>query len=232
MGMVWEGGLGNVTPRRAREATDRTGNGEVDQYDRVIQMGDDFATFVAADVARGGHRLTSNDIRALDTTITHPITNWTETALGAANLLDREFLPGTDGADGPSAYQWAKDDDTGPSRTCASSGPLSVKTQQSAYRVGELTVLTAPGEIFSGISVVAKAKVRDFAFEGGQTMVFGQTQDALGYIIQSYEQYPPAGVSAGTGGLEYEETFLLDRCFGDHVLDTMLDLGAGLSNVG
>lgn len=25
--------------------------------------------------------------------------------------------------------------------------------------------------------------------------------------------------------MEYEETFLLDRCFGDHVLDTMLDLG-------
>lgn len=225
VGLLFEGGLGNVTPARPRSAqNDLNGDGETDSYDNVLQMGADFSALVADDIDRGGYVLRSNDIVALDTTITHPVTNWTEAALGVTNLLDREFLPGTDGADGPSAYEWNKGG-TGSARPCASAGPVSIKTQLTGYRIGELSVLTAPGEIFSGISSVVKAKIRNAAYQGGQTMVFGQTQDSLGYIIQSYEQYPPGGVSAGTGGIEYEETFLLDRCFGDHVLDTMLGLG-------
>ena len=225
IGLVFEGGLGNVTPTRPRSTeTDLTGDGEVNSYDQVLQMGADFVDLVGRDIARGGTLLRSNHIAATDSTITHPVTNWTETALGVANLLDREFLPGTDGADGPSSYEWNKGG-TGSARPCASAGPFSIKTQMTAYRVGELTAVTAPGEIFSSISSIAKAKLRNAAFDGGQTMVFGQTQDSLGYIIQSYEQYPYHGVSAGTGGIEYEETFLLDRCFGDHVLDEMLTLG-------
>jgi hypothetical protein len=228
VGLVFEGGLGNVTPARPRNPeTDLNGDGAIDSYDNVLQMGNDFVAYVGRDIARGGTRLRSNVIAAVDTTITHPITNWTETALGITNLLDREFMPGTDGADGPSAYQWNKGG-TGSARPCVSSGPVSVRTQLTGYRVGELSVVTAPGEIFSGISVIAKAKIRNAAFDGGQTMVFGQTQDSLGYIIQSYEQYPYQGVSAGTGGIEYEETFLLDRCVGDHVLDTMLTLGRAI----
>lgn len=225
VGMVFEGGLGNVLPSRPTKPDgDITGDGELDKLDEVLQMGRDFASAIGADIARGGHRLQSNDIASVDAEVVHPVTNWTETALSLANLLDREFF-GDDGGQ-PGGVHYSSRDGRGQARPCASAGPFAIKTQQTAMRIGELTIVTAPGEIFSGISLVAKGKLRAGAFEGGQTMVFGQTQDSLGYIIQSYEIYPPGGVSAGTGGIEYEETFLLDRCFGDHVLDTMLTLGS------
>jgi hypothetical protein len=224
VGLVFEGGLGNVVPSRPRQAeADITGDGEVDALDQVLQMGRDFAGAIGTDIARGGHVLTTNDIASVDAEVVHPVTNWSETALSLTNLLDREFF-GDDGGQ-PGGAHYGSRGGTGQLRPCVSAAPFAIKTQQTAMRIGELTLVTAPGEIFSGISLVAKAKLRAGAFDGGQTMVFGQTQDSLGYIIQSYELYPPAGVSAGTGGIEYEETFLLDRCFGDHVLETMLGLG-------
>lgn len=227
VGIVFEGGLGNVTPGRPTAAPgDLTGDGAVDRYDEVLQMGRDFASVVGADIARGGHRLTSSAIASADTDVVHPVTNWTETALSLVNLLDREFFSGDGGE--PAGTHFSSRDDTGQARPCVSASPLAIRTTQTGMRIGELTIVTAPGEIFSGISLVAKSKIRPQAFAGGQTMVFGQAQDSLGYIIQSYELFPPGGVSAGTGGLEYEETFLLDRCFGDHVLETMLGLGAAV----
>jgi hypothetical protein len=224
IGVVFEGGLGNVVPSRPRNADrDLTGDGEVGSLDHVLQMGHDFAATIAADIARGGHQLTSNEIASIDADVVHPVTNWTETALSLTNLLDREFF-GADGGQLGGAHYGARSG-TGQSRPCASASPVAIRTQQTAMRIGELTIVTAPGEIFSGISLIAKAKVRSQAFQGGETMVFGQAQDSLGYIIQSYEVHPPHGVSAGVGGIEYEETFMLDRCFGDHVLETMLHLG-------
>jgi hypothetical protein len=226
VGIVFEGGLGNVTPGRpTRPDGDLTGDGVVDRYDEVLQMGRDFASVVGADIARGGHRMAGNDIASVDADVVHPVTNWTETALSLVNLLDRDFFGGDGGEPGGSYVGYREDEGTGPARPCVSASPVSIRTTQTAMRIGDLTILTAPGEIFSGVSLVAKSKVRPRSFEGGQTMVFGQAQDSLGYIIQSYELYPPGGVSAGTGGIEYEETFLLDRCFGDHVLEVMLELG-------
>jgi hypothetical protein len=224
VGIVYEGGLGNVTPRRPTAPPhDLTGDGEVDAYDNVQQMGIDFAATIAASIERGGHLLPTNEVVAVDRTITHPVTNWTETALSLANLLDREFFSSDGGSAG--GFDYRSEGGTGQTRPCVSAAPFAIHTQLSAFRIGDLTVVTAPGEIFSSISMVAKAKLNHRAFEGGRTMVFGQTQDSLGYIIPVYEQWPPGGVSAGTGGIEYEETFMLDRCFGDHVLDTMLEIG-------
>jgi hypothetical protein len=84
----------------------------------------------------------------------------------------------------------------------------------------------APGEIFSNMAVVAKSKTAGSAM----TFVFGQTNDSLGYIIQSFEFDDTANVATEYGTMtgEYEEVFSLDHCFGDHVMQTMLDVGHGL----
>ena len=69
-----------------------------------------------------------------------------------------------------------------------------MKTDVSGYRIGDLLAITAPGEIFGSISTVVKSQIRRKSGSGGQTMVFGQTQDSLGYIIQSYEVDPVGGL--------------------------------------
>jgi hypothetical protein len=102
----------------------------VGPLDLVLQMGRDFAATIAADVARGGHTITSNEIASPDADVVQP---------------------------------------------CVSASPVAIKTQQTAMRIGELTIVTAPGEIFSGI---AKAKVRSQAFQGGETMGDGPADEA------------------------------------------------------
>jgi hypothetical protein len=231
VGLVIEGGLGNVSPAAPRGAgADLDGDGDKDEYDQVIRMARDFTTYVAADITRGGHVLRSNEIVALNRTIEHPVTNWAEAVLGVGGLLDRTFVPG-DSAGGPGAYQWGKGGP--PGRECLAASPLTIKTDVSAYRVGELTVLTGPGEIFGTMSEVAKSKARTQSalvepngtvVPAGQAMVFGQTQDSLGYIIQHFEVDPAGGLTSNADLGEYEEEFMLDRCFGDNVLQTQLDL--------
>ncbi len=235
-GIVMEGGLGNVSPSVPRPATaDLTGDRKIDDYDHVVQMGRDFASFVADDIARGGYVLTTNRIAARTKTISHPVSNWVEVAGGLINVLDREFLPGTPGASGPSSYLWRKSEGAPAGRGCATTGPLSITTDVSGYRIGELTVMTAPGELFGTMSEVVKSKAKRDAsrvntdgsmLPAGQAMVFGQTQDSLGYVIQHFETDPGGGVTNNTDPPlgEYEEEFMVDRCFGDHVLETQLDI--------
>jgi hypothetical protein len=231
VGLVIEGGLGNVSPNRPRTAkADITGDGKVDGYDAVAGMARDFTDYIGADIARGGAVLAGNDIVAKNVTIDHPVTNWGEAALGTTGLLDRQFLPG-DAAGGPGVYTWDKGGP--PGRGCQAAAPLTIKTDVSGFRIGELTVITAPGELFGTMAAVIKSRAnRDAVAYGsdgkamphGQTMVFGQTQDSLGYVIQHFEVDPAGGVTSNAGLGEYEEEFMLDRCFGDHVLETELRL--------
>ncbi|MEY2474959.1 MAG: hypothetical protein QOG87_274 [Actinomycetota bacterium] len=235
LGVIIEGGLGNVSPNRPRTpANDVTGDGTVDDYDSVVGMARDFTDFVGADIARGGAVLSTNDIVAKNVAIEHPVTNWAEAALGTAGLLDRQFLPG-DAAGGPGVYQWDKGGP--PGRGCQAAAPLTIKTDVTGYRIGELTVITAPGELFGTMAQVVKSRAnRDAtvydtegrAMPAGQTMVFGQTQDSLGYIIQHFEVDPAGGLTSNADLGEYEEEFMLDRCFGDHVLETQLQLADAL----
>ena len=99
------------------------------------------------------------------------------------------------------------------------------RSEVSAYRIGDLTVVTGPGEIFSTMTSTVKSRAKAGAQEGSVAMVFGQTQDSLGYIIQSFEVDPIGGVLTNvTEAAEYEETFMVDRCFGDHVIVRQLFL--------
>ena len=234
VGLVFEGGLGNVSPSRpAERKVDLTGDGAYDDYDKVIEMGEDFAAFMGKDIDRGGKVLDANAIKGAGVDVEHPVTNWAETGLGIANLLDREFMPDTDGGTPPTGGQWGKGG-AAPEKMCSSASATGIRTQVSGFRVGDLTVVTGPGELFSNITEVVKSKARRGALDGGQTMVFAQTQDSLGYIIQSFEvdplgglpSYAPKqpGVPVGQTHGEYEETFMADKCLGDHVLQAQLDV--------
>jgi hypothetical protein len=238
-GLVVEGGLGNVSPNRPRTPkADVTGDGQLDGYDAVVGMARDFTDYIAADIARGGMVLATNDIVAKTVTIDHPVTNWGEAVLGTAGLLDRQFLPG-DAAGGPGVYTWDKGGP--PGRGCQAAAPQTVKADVSGYRIGELTVITAPGELFGTMAEVVKSRANkqataygpdDRAMPGGQTMIFGQTQDRLGYSIQPFEVDNAGGVTSNDPleAGEYEEEFMLDRCFGDHVLDVELQLVSDLGS--
>ena len=207
-----EGGLGNVSPSGGQD-----------------NMGGNFARYIKKDVERGASRLESNLIAASEVVIEHPITNAEEYGLGAIGAFDREFLPGTQGATGPTRYQWSKQQNNpGLARSCVSASPTGIRTPVTGYRIGGLNVFTGPGELFSNLTEVVKSK----ANSGTQTMILGNTNDALGYIMQSFEfdSLTHAGsLAADSAGVaEYEEVFALDRCFGDHVLDEILKLNQDL----
>ena len=136
--------------------------------------------------------------------------------LASVGLFDREFTPGTGGSGLPGTYTWTKD---GRTPACTSVGP-TVRTTAGAHRIGELGVAFAPGELFGTMAEVVKER----ADRNEVMMVLGQSNDAIGYLIQSFEFDETANVVTeyGTQTSEYEEVFAVDRCLGDHVLDTML----------
>jgi hypothetical protein len=233
VGLLFEGGLGNVSITEASGDTDE---------ESAENTGRAFADAVAHDIKRGGALLASNEMAAAAQDITHPAsTNPALVTLATVGLFDRELTPGTAGAGIPGVYHGSRagelsssgeDNDPQPDgallRGCTSAGP-TVVTTTGAHRIGELIVAFAPGEIFSNIAEVVKER----ADRTIVTVVLGQTNDALGYIIQSIEYDLQGNIVTeyGTGTGEYEEVFSIDRCFGDHVLEAMLEstrrLGAG-----
>lgn len=223
LGMVFQGGLGNVSPSYPADGASRDGDADYDGYDKALEMGADLVSFLERHIDNGTP-LATNEIKAVSANVEHPVTNWALAGLGVANMLDREFLPTTEGGTPPTGGQWGKGG-AAPERQCTSAGATGVRSQISGFRVGSLSVVTGPGEMFSNMSQVLKSKTKRAAIDGGQVMVFGQTQDSLGYIIQSFEADPIGGVLTNAPGpthAAYEETFMLDRCFGDNVIQAQL----------
>ncbi len=246
VGVMFEGGLGNMSVRGPDGLVDctaldpgveETRGEQCDAENAGVAIADEILT----DVAEAGEDdlvIGSTDFRTSVHDIEHPVaTNPGLTTLASAGLFDREFTPGTPGAGLPGVYHWSKqgeastgDDTDTPSdpafaNGCSTAGPTIITTV-GAHRVGELLIGFAPGEIFSNIAEVVKEK----ADAAGQAMVFGQTNDALGYIIQSFEFDSAANAATeyGTQTHEYEEVFSIDHCFGDHVLETLLESSADL----
>ena len=232
VGLLFEGALGNSSI---------TGPGSGPE-----QRGSSVAAAIATSIADDAVRLSSNDLVAAARELHHPVTtNAGLVALGAVGLFDREFTPGTPGAGAPGTYNWSKTgpieetpaalqqeppgedwlDNTGRARTCASVGP-TVITTAGAHRIGDLVIAFGPGELFGTLAEVVKER----ADRQGTVIVLGQMNDALGYIIQSFEFDLQGGAVTeyGTRTGEYEEVFAIDRCFGDHVLDTMLEATAAV----
>ena len=114
---------------------------------------------------------------------------------------------------------------------CVSTSPVSAEVAVSAARIGDEFALTAaPGEIFSNVSNTLKEQSR-----AQVTMPLGQANDALGYMPQSFElnqvgQQGPGfvGEMQGYVFVNYEDSYAIDKCFGDMALETSIGLLNGL----
>ena len=166
-----------------------------------------------------GNRIENPDIRTTRTTWQQPATNVPLTALGRPGFFDREF------SETPASVSAGKTE-TAP---CVSASPVSVEVASSAARIGDEFALTAsPGEIFSNLSNTLKEQSR-----AAVTMPMGQANDALGYIMQSFEhnvvgQQGPGFVAGGVAVVNYEDAYSIDRCYGDMALETAIGQLGGL----
>lgn len=233
VGLMFEGGLGNVSISEVDDEAIAVPAGLSADERRAERTGIAFADAVADHIGDGGTALIDTTMAADVADIVHPATtNPALTTLAAVGLFDREFTPLSEGGGVPGAYSWSKSGETstngedndaagpGAVRSCTSAGPV-ITTTAGAHRIGDAVIAFAPGEIFSNLAEV----VKESADRSAITMVLGQTNDALGYIIQSFEFDLQGNIATeyGTQTGEYEEVFSIDRCIGDHVLETLLE---------
>ncbi len=148
-----------------------------------------------------------------------PATNVPLTGLGLPGFFDRRFDPA------PASVSVGKTD-TAP---CVSASPFSVEVAASAIRIGdELVITTGPGELFANLTNTIREKSPATVV----TLPLAQANDALGYVPQSFELHPVGqqGLGFGLSGfvfVNYEDSYAIDRCFGDMVLETTLDMIGG-----
>ena len=167
-----------------------------------------------------GTELTDTDLRVTQALWEQPATNVPLTALGFPGFFDREFLTT------PSTLQTGKSPDTAP---CLSASAFTVELPATAARIGDLFALTAsPGEVFSNLTNSIKEGAGALV-----TMPLAQANDALGYMPQSFELNPVGqqGLGFVAGGVlivNYEDSYAIDRCVGDKVLETSLSLLASI----
>lgn len=165
-----------------------------------------------------GTPVTSPDVSATRAIWRQPATNVPLTALAMPGFFDRQF-------DKEPATVSVGKSETAP---CTSTSAVSVEVAASAIRIGDqLAITTGPGELFSNLTNTIKEKSPTRV-----TLPLSQANDALGYIPQSFEMSPVGQQGAGfvAGGfliVNYEDSYAIDRCFGDMVLETTLDLLSG-----
>jgi hypothetical protein len=206
IGLHFMTGLGNMSAsglEHAHDAERTTG-------------ADDLAGLIAGIGA--GDPIEQPDIGTTRTTWLQPVTNAPLTALGGAGFFDRQF------SQSPSTVRTGKDPDK---FQCSSSSPVSAEVAASAARIGDELALTAsPGEIFSNLSNTLKERST-----AEVTMPLGQANDALGYMPQSFELNPVGQQGIGFVGelqgymfVNYEDSYAIDKCFGDMALETSIGL--------
>ena len=205
IGMHFMTGLGNMSA---------AGLEHVDDPDHATGA-DDLAGLIAG--VGNGRTVAQPDIKATRTTWVQPVTNVPLTALGAPGFFDRKFVTG------PSTVQTGEDPDK---FQCTSAGPTSAEVAVSAARIGnDIAVTGAPGEIFSNYSNTMKEQSN-----AAVTLPLGQANDALGYMPQSFEMSPVGqqglGFTDATGYVfvNYEDSYAIDKCFGDMALETTIGL--------
>ncbi|MBS3941145.1 MAG: hypothetical protein KG028_09305 [Actinobacteria bacterium] len=197
--MAMATGLGNLSPRHLHD------HGGADLAARLPAFGD-------------GEVLTDTGIAVAAHRWTHPVTNPALTALALPGFFDRPFDAG------PATV----DVGTHEAKRCHSSSPVGVTTQVNAAAIGPLVITGAPGETFSNLSNTIKEHN-----PGGVTMPLALVNDGLGYVVQSFEGDDPARSGAGfvgdPVGLEYEDAYAIDRCFGDMILEQTIGLVADVT---
>ncbi len=163
-----------------------------------------------------GTLLADTDVRVARTTWIHPVTNMPLTALGMPGFFDRKFLAQ------PSSIRTGQEPETAP---CVSQSAFSVELPVAAARIGsDFALTTAPGEVFSNLTNTIKEKSGSLV-----TMPLGQANDGLGYMPQEFEinRIGQQGLGFAAGGyliVNYEDSYAIDHCTGDHVLETSIAL--------
>ena len=162
-----------------------------------------------------GIPIARGDVSSARTTWRQPATNVPLSTLGAAGFFDRQF------DEMPASVSVGKSE-TAP---CVSASPVSVNVAAGAIRIGdELAITTGPGELFANLTNTIKEQSPALV-----TMPLSQANDALGYIPQSFEMSPigQQGLGFFFGGfliVNYEDSYGIDRCFGDMVLEQTLGM--------
>jgi hypothetical protein len=182
--------------------------------DGGVAIGEQLAALIPP--VGGGTVLTDTDLRVAQTTWKQPATNVPLTALGFPGFFDRKFLTE------PSTIQTGKSPDTAP---CASASAFTVELPATAARIGDQFALTtAPGEVFANATNTIKDNSR-----ARFTMPLAQANDALGYMPQNFEISPigQQGLGFVAGGVlivNYEDSYAIDHCTGDKVIETQLEM--------
>jgi hypothetical protein len=171
--------------------------------------------------AGSGTLLADTRIRTTRITYRQPATNVPLTALGIPGFFDRKIDLV------PAELRTGKNPSTAP---CVSASLASAEVPVAAAMIGSgFALTTGPGEIFANLSNTIKEQS-----PAPVTMPLGQANDALGYLPQSFEISPVGqqGLGFVAGGfviVNYEDSYAIDRCFGDKVLETSRDLLADLN---
>jgi hypothetical protein len=185
-----------------------------------------------------GRPVDDTTVKVAQTTATSALTNVPLTALGTPGLFDRKFNPapvvvavedGNASAADAEALQEIGEDIAGGSppsySACTSASAQSIELPASAARIGnDLVFSAAPGEVFANYTNTIKEKNA-----GKITFPLAQANDALGYMPQSFEINPVGqqGLGFAAGGflfVNYEDSYAVDRCTGDLMLETTLEM--------
>ncbi len=162
-----------------------------------------------------GRPVRNTTVKVASGTAMGAVTNVPLGTLGTAGLFDRKFSP-------LPAVVSTGENETAP---CISASPQSVELPYSAARIGDDLIFTAaPGEVFANYTNTVKEKS-----PGRITFPLGQANDALGYMPQSFEINPVGqqGLGFAAGGflfVNYEDSYAVDRCGGDLLLEETLKL--------
>jgi len=197
-------GLGNVTGAKD-EQHDAAGN--------VTRVGTGTALADLIPAVGDGRAVRGSDVRFTQRTWRQPVTNAPLDALGTPGFFDRQF------DFSPSSVSVGESAEA----PCVSAAPQSVELPATILKIGQDVVLTtAPGETFSNLSNTIKEKATE-------QVVFplAQTNDSLGYMPQSFEIDPVGmqGLGFAANGfvfVNYEDSYAIDRCVGDMVLEETL----------
>lgn len=206
--LFFEGGLGNQSDSRGPIPDPKDG------YLEAQAIGSAIAEIAIADMAAGVP--TSGAVAGTTEEFLQPVTNVPLLSLGGGGFFDRAFEVT------PAAGSWGENSN----KPCQSGAPTVVRTAMGGFRIGDFALMFGSGELFSNLT----ASVKDALWRANQVMVASLANDELGYLIQSFEFEEEGQQGTGFFGevVEYEEAFGIDRCFGDRVVEGLIEAGHDL----
>lgn len=190
----------------------QTGLGNLSPRGEKEDMGNGLAAAIPG--MGDGTQVTNTDVTVARRFWDQPVTNGPIGSAGATGVFDRPMNQT------PAAINVGKS--SYPNKKCSSASPVSVRTSVSAAKVGSLWVTGGPGELFSNFTNTVEERNPN-----GVTMALSMANDALGYLVQSFETDNVARQGVGFAGgpaSEYEDAYSLDHCIGDAALEYTLDL--------